>query len=55
MNPEKPKIDTSKIPALEVRLLAQTFFEAAKRFYADPENVRLYEIWEKERQAKEDS
>lgn len=32
--------------------LARSVYESAKRFYSDPENVKKYEAWKKERNAK---
>lgn len=32
--------------------LARATYEAAKRFYSDPENVKKFEAWKKERDAK---
>ena len=32
--------------------LARSVYEAAQRFYSDPENVKKYEAWKKERDAK---
>ena len=33
--------------------LARSVYEAAQRFYSDPENVKKYEAWKKERDAKD--
>ena len=33
--------------------LARSVYEAAKRFYSDPENVKKYEAWKKERDAED--
>jgi len=32
--------------------LARAVYEAAQRFYSDPENMKKYEAWKKERDAK---
>lgn len=32
--------------------LARSVYEAAQRFYSDPENVKKFEAWKKERDAK---
>lgn len=32
--------------------LGRAVYEAAQRFYSDPENVKKYEAWKKERDAK---
>ena len=42
------EIDVRKIPPLERRLLGGTFFKAMERFYADPNNQRRFETWERE-------
>ena len=43
------KIDFSQIPEVEARNLVRTFYEAVKRFYEDPENVRMFEEWKADR------
>lgn len=47
---ENIKFDFSQIPEVEARNLARAFYEAAKRFYEDPENVRKFEEWKKARE-----
>ena len=42
-------LDTSKIRKTDERNLAQAFLSAAKRFYEDPENVRKFEEWKREK------
>lgn len=42
-------LDTSKISKTDERNLAQAFLSAAKRFYEDPENVRKFEEWRREK------
>ena len=42
------KICPSSIPAAEMRVLSDAIIEACKRFYADPENQRKFEMWKKE-------
>ncbi len=42
-------LDTSKISKTDERNLAQAFLSAAKRFYEDPENVRKFEEWKREK------
>lgn len=39
------KIDISLIPKEDVRMLASTFLEAAKKFYEDPESLKKFEEW----------
>jgi hypothetical protein len=43
------KIDPRQIPALEGKLIGRTFYEAMERFYADPNNRRRFEEWQKAR------
>lgn len=43
-------IDVSLIPESDVRLLCQTILEAVKKYYADPQNLKHYEEWKKERE-----
>lgn len=33
------KIDVSRIPAIEVKILCHTLLEAVERFYSDPEKL----------------
>ena len=47
---DKVKIDVSRIPAIEVKILCRTLLDAVERFYSDPENCRRFEAW---RQSKE--
>ena len=47
---DKVKIDVSRIPAIEVKILCWTLLDAVERFYSDPENRRRFEAW---RQSKE--
>ena len=42
-------IDTSKIPPLVGKLIGKTFYEAMERFYADPNNRRRFDEWQKAR------
>jgi hypothetical protein len=42
-------IDTTKITPLDRRLLGQAGFEAMKRFYSDPNNLRRFVEWQKSR------
>lgn len=53
MSDNHMKIDVSKIPPIEKELLCTTIFEACKKFYSDPENVKKYEKWKAVRDAKE--
>ena len=43
------RIDPSLIPPAEMRNLAATFLEAAKRFYENPENVKEFKEWQEKR------
>ena len=44
------RIDISQIPAVESQLLGATFFAAVKRFYSNPENVKKFEEWKRQKQ-----
>ena len=44
-------IDTSKIPAADVRVLCATLLDAVQRFYAEPENQRQFEAWQSENES----
>ena len=44
------KIDPSKIPAADLRVLCATVIDGVRRFYADPENQRQYYEWLKDRE-----
>lgn len=50
---KKNKIDVSLIPLIERKNLGKTFYEALERFYSDPENVKRFEEWKKEQEARE--
>lgn len=39
------QIDTSRIPAADVRLLCVTLLDAVQTFFEDPNNQRQYEEW----------
>ena len=45
------KIDTAQIPGIEMKILCTTLVERMKIFYDDPENVRRFEEWKKNRDA----
>lgn len=47
------RINPEEIPEIERKLLCETFLEAVKQFYADPENVRAFEEWQKSKAAGE--
>lgn len=42
------RLDTSQIGEGDKRNLAATFYDAMKRFYADPTRIREFERWQKE-------
>ena len=44
---DKIKIDVSRIPAIEIKILCRTLLGAIERFYSDPENCRRFEAWQK--------
>lgn len=43
------RIDTSRIPAVEVQILSATFLDAVQRFYENPDNIRRFEEWRNKR------
>jgi len=43
------KIDTAVIPENEIRFLAMTLLDGAKKFYENPENVAAFKEWQKKR------
>ena len=49
---DKVKIEVSRIPAIEVKILSRTLLEAVERFYSDPENCRRFEEWQKSKEMK---
>lgn len=52
MNSEKNnhvKIDVSKIPKYQVKLLCHDILEGCKKFYSDPENVKKFKAWKGKR------
>lgn len=48
---DKIKIDVSRIPAIELKLLCGTLLDAVERFYSDPENQRRFEAWHKSKES----
>lgn len=47
------KIDTQKIPKIEMDILARRLIEAMKVFYSDPENLRGFEEWKARKKEEE--
>ena len=45
-------IDTTQIPPMQAQLLGATFLAAVKEFYRNPENVKKYEEWARQKQIK---
>lgn len=43
------RIDLRKLPPLEQARLGKTLLAAVKRFYENPNNVKAFEAWKKER------
>ena len=43
------QIKVCEISAIDAHNLAQTFCQAVKDYYSDPENVRKFEQWEQQR------
>lgn len=52
---DKIKIDVSRIPAIELKLLCGTLLGAIERFYSDPENRRRFEAWQKTKETNGDN
>ena len=44
-----PIIDTTLIPPLQRRLIGATFYNSMMRFYDNPDNMRRFEAWQRER------
>lgn len=45
-------IDISQIPEVEVRNLSSTFLAAVIRYYDDPEHLKAFENWQRERKGQ---
>lgn len=45
------KIDTSRIPKVELRLLCQAIAELAERLMEDPKHRAEFEVWQAQRQS----
>ncbi len=50
---DQPKIDCSKIPAIEMRLFSRTFIEAIKRSTKDPEFMAEFEEYMRRKKENE--
>lgn len=51
MTADKPiRFDTSQIGEADKRNLAATFYDAIMRFYENPEHVKEFEQWQKDKQ-----
>ena len=46
----KSGIDVSLIPRVKMNNLCRAILAATERFYQDPENVRRFEKWKRERE-----
>jgi hypothetical protein len=46
------KICTEKIRAVDLRVLCATVLQSAEAFYKDPENLRRFEEWQREKAEK---
>ena len=42
-------IDLSKMSQIDRRLLSSTLYNAIKKYYENPENLRRFEEWQKKR------
>lgn len=49
MKNNKIKIDYTKIPPIELKILCRTFVTAIEEFYDDPKNRERFEQWQKNR------
>lgn len=52
MQQNQIRIVSTKIPKHNVEVLASRVYDACKKFYEDPENMRKFEEWKKERDSK---
>lgn len=43
-------INVSEIPSVEAMNLGSTFLNAVKKFYEDPNNLRAFEVWRKNKE-----
>ncbi|MCD7878331.1 MAG: hypothetical protein LUG16_00175 [Candidatus Gastranaerophilales bacterium] len=43
------KINTELIPETDIKMLSITLLESAKKFYNDPQNVKTFKEWQKQR------
>ena len=50
---KRSRFDLSQMGEADRRNLASTCLEAVKRFYEDPENIKRFEAWKKQRAQKE--
>ncbi|MGN0363670.1 MAG: hypothetical protein ACI4ET_12605 [Bilifractor sp.] len=48
------KLDTAQMEDKEIKILYSTILEAAKAFYADPDNLSRYQEWLKTRQQSQE-
>ena len=46
------RINTSLIPEYEAKMLAMSFLDGIKKFYSNPENVKAFKEWQKQRNAE---
>lgn len=44
------QVRTSDIPPAEIQRLSRTFLFAAESFYRDPQNLKDFNAWKKQRQ-----
>lgn len=43
------QIDVSQIQSADIQQLSSTFLTAVKRFYNDPQNLKGFEDWKKQK------
>ena len=47
-------VDLDLVPAVDLGLLVRSLYEGALRFYENPDNMRRFEAWQKEKRRKSD-
>lgn len=52
MSDNPVKINIEEIPPIEGRLLGKTFAAFVEKFYENPENLKRFNTWKKQREAR---
>jgi hypothetical protein len=47
-------LDINKVPRVELNTLCRAIYEAAERFFEDPENAADFEEWHEENKSKKE-